>query len=545
MQEHHFDFAAISQQEKDIWADVLCAARETSIHSPFDLPCSVPLGTSKSRRDSSLAAVDRTITPSKRHSMTLFDAVDRNSSAHIHVQRTEDTDPIDEDEPRSPVVPASPMRKASLTTGTRSSILLRRASPIYRMAIDAQLVISEEIGLARKLADQHSGMHSPMTPTSASFRDRLSIRDSAVLKRRRSYVDVQSVKSHRSDSTASGVDYRAHREVGTGTASKRSSIAGSIKRGLSFGSTSDLLSLASPLMSTSDRPFAKPLTPAEEVSSDLTDDAVQKGHRNRLHRAEDTSAGEDDIDNKARAAHVPVAVAPPRQEPNSLVMRSMNRKSSLTNMTSLFMRPKAERTQSLPPTPSEVPARPNPATEASSTEGGSGNGGDSGFTTPSQCSDEGPSVSSFAFGNGYTNVQPASRPTLSTKKSMTFGRFRSMASSYGSSDFDAGAGSRRGSGLETDSGFTSAVSSPRAQLQSVPGSPVSESGLLPPIDGIATSSSRVASGPSTESLTHSSESSGHNPADTGRGGPLRRRSVRFLRLPGFTSISNKTSIPSK
>jgi hypothetical protein len=528
---------------------------------PFDLPCSVLLRTDKSRRESVLNPVEMIATPVKRNSLASYESVGASPSTPLErsASREESSEHYNEIPfPASPVTPATPLRRqTALPGGTPQSILLRRASPWHRVVIDDYLIFSEEISMARMSSEQLKTLPSPSTG-SGPIRNRLSMRDSSVLKRRRSYVDVNGFGHAR---TASASSHKEENRVSYATvSSKRSSLAGSIKRGLSlssqdgqqdpWASTPMLISgttLSSPVVSTT--VMAAPSSPTDMTASVLPYNTTSGGEQPRSSPPREDAAARRHVRSRSQGVPNQTTFLSAQTE-----RQTVPRKQSLTRLSSLFGRPKAERAYSLPSSPS-VPKLPGLGADNDTTSNDREAPVEGYFESPHH----------NASGAGFSSVRPVIPPQTPSfmTRSLSFVKLASKGkgtSSNPNSEY-GGYDSRRNS-IETDPLASSAYSTPSADprgLESVPGSPSGEPGL--PLDemlvndsGAATGQKSDTRGPrssaSSEYGTDSSsvpktEASNRRP-DQGRdvngskpNPPKRRRSVRYF-IKGLTSITGNS-----
>jgi len=561
------------QQEKDVWATALCSARDNAVVLPFDLPCSIFTRPVKSRRDSAVLLSDHAATPVvKRNSLMSFDPVasspitplTRTPAQGIHTELPGDISiPASPTTPMTPMTPMTPLRRqTALPSGTPQTILLRRASPWHRTVIDEHLVFSEEISLARMSSDSRSMVPPSPKPASGGsiVRNRMSMRDSSVLKRRRSYIELQGFGGHaRTDSTASSSmkdDYRSFR---TPTSTKRASLAGSIKRGLSMSLHDDHVETwhtpamaANSLMSSpeiSAAPIAVPLSPQrltggklhEEPQQDITEPVVASDRQAQRH---------------VRSQSQGIPVRNPLETPQRTATGSLPRKPSLTRLGSFFGKAKTDGSHSLPSSPS-VNVIPRESTRTGhNTPLDSLDPNGSGYFQSRHQTDS----PIYTSGAGFTNIRPEmpSQPSFLTR-SMSFAKLKGKTgpTSGGTSESTGGWDSRRSS-VDADGLLSSSVystpSEPPHGLQSVPGSP-SESagrsldeavGSSAPLDAQAGQPrSRAPSDAGTEGSGRStSDSNDRRPGFTEDKGPKRRRSVRFLnsiKIKGLTAITGNTS----
>lgn len=507
------------------------------------------LRSDKSRRGSVLNPAELVATPLKRNSLALYEPVDASPSTPLGRSGAREETPHHQNEipfPASPVTPATPLRReVALPGGTPQSILLRRASPWHRAVIDDYLIFSEEISLVRLNSEQAKTMPSPSVG-SGPIRNRLSMRDASVLKRRRSYVDVNGLGHSRAVSTSSQKE--ENRMSFATVSSKRSSLAGSIKRGLSlsshdgqqdpWGASSSMLmsgsTLSSPVKSYT--PLAVPNSPVDTTASSWplnsakTLDAVPPGPRR------DGAQTQRHARSQSQGVSSQVVTSPERQ--------SLPRKQSLTRLSSLFGRPKAERAYSLPSSPS-VSNLPDADQELPD----QGQSTARGYFEDTHHHQNGV----YASGAGLSNVRPTTptqQPSFLTR-SMSFVKLASKGKetrSNPSSDY-GGYDSRRGS-VDTEPLASSVYSTPSGDhrgLESVPGSPSGLPGL--PLNEVVANefgatarpvaASNASSGHSTDTSTASKADHRPESGENSRPNqPKRRRSVRFLSsIKGFTSIT--------
>ena len=185
--EHNYDLAASCEAEKQVWAAALCAAREDNVVPPFELPSSVSLFAPRSRR-MSVTVAPTDFEPSspgtKRHTLA-------GLPSELSL-----TDIAREPEQIFQTPMSSPARMTFKSTPDRAersgrqSILIRRPSHGQRIHVDRGLmdVFSESCATARSKAQLSHTLFLPDVPPS-ELRDRLSIRESTMLRRRRSFLD--------------------------------------------------------------------------------------------------------------------------------------------------------------------------------------------------------------------------------------------------------------------------------------------------------------------------------------------------------------------
>ena len=571
--DHHFDLAMTCQQEKDVWATALCSARDNAVVLPFDLPCSIFTRPARSRRDSVVLLSDHAATPVvKRNSLMSFDPVASSPMTPLTrtpAQGTHADLPGDASIPASPTTPMTPMtpmtplrRQSALSSGTPQTILLRRASPWHRTVIDEHLVFSEEISLARMCAESRSVVPPSPKPASGGslVRSRMSIRDSSVLKRRRSYIELQGFGGHaRTDSTASPSMKDDYRSLRTPTSTKRASLAGSIKRGLSMSLHDDhAQTWHTPAMATTSL-LSSPEISAAPITVPLSPQCLTDGKLHEEPQHENTASlapSERQAQRHARSQSQGIPYKNPLETPQRTVTGSLPRKQSLTRLGSFFGKVKTDGSHSLPSSPS-VNVIPRDSTRT-------------GQNTPLDPLD--PNASGYfqsrhqtdppiySSGAGLTNIRPEmpSQPSFLTR-SMSFAKLKGKTgpTTGGTSESTGGWDSRRSS-VDADGLLSSSVystpSEPPHGLQSVPGSPSEPAGRsLDEAVGTTTSLDTQAGLPRSRAPSDAgTEGSGRSTSDSydRRPGfaedklPKRRRSVRFLssiKIKGLTSITGHTS----
>ena len=189
LREHNFDLSASCEAEKAVWSAALCEARDEGVIPPFELPASVSPFAARSRRMSNapLPDVSGNIELAKRHSLTVTPnnapIVAENSPEPVADMLTDSaavSSPIHSD--------FGPLPRTAPSSG--STILLRRPSANTRTGVDRALldVFSESCAQARSKAQLHQALFLPDMPPS-ELRDRMSIRDSTMLRRRKSFLD--------------------------------------------------------------------------------------------------------------------------------------------------------------------------------------------------------------------------------------------------------------------------------------------------------------------------------------------------------------------
>lgn len=189
--EHNFDLAASCETEKDVWASAICAARDESTVPPFELPSSVSLFTIRTRRmsittqPSDFAPIEEA---NKRHTISGV-PLQFESQAQVLPSSPEDMYSTPAHSPSRSSFGSTPDRRP----GQPSTILLRRATYTQRWIVDQGLadVFSETCATARSKAQMNHALFLPDIPASA-LRDRMTTRDSTMLRRRRSFLDGRS-----------------------------------------------------------------------------------------------------------------------------------------------------------------------------------------------------------------------------------------------------------------------------------------------------------------------------------------------------------------
>lgn len=210
LRDHNFDLAASCETEKEVWSSALCQARDESTVPPFELPASVSPFAARPRRMSvtvpskvDMDASGSTMTPStsaaKRHTVA-FSPDEVGFSDFMPAKQTDEL----QDLTYSQAPAASPIKTHfgftpdRLARATPSTIWFRRASTSQRLIVDRGLidVFSENCATARSKAQLQ---HTLFLPESANgqgeVRDRLSMRDSTMLRRRQSFLDSRPSSS--------------------------------------------------------------------------------------------------------------------------------------------------------------------------------------------------------------------------------------------------------------------------------------------------------------------------------------------------------------
>ena len=338
--------------------------------------------------------------------------------------------------------------------------------------------------------------------------------------------------------------------------SKRSSLAGSIKRGLSlsshdgqdpWASTPMLISgttLSSPVVFHT--PLAVPTSPVNMTASALPHTLTTSTEKPRAAASRDDISGHRHV--RSRSQGLPSQLT---SVPAPVDRQSLPRKQSLTRLSSLFGRPKTERAYSLPSSPS-VPRLPDVGVDDDATPN------DREIATGGYF-DATHHNGIYASGAGFSNVRPG-QPTQSTSfmtRSMSFVKLASKGKGINSNpNSECGGYDSRRNSVDTDPLASSVYSTPSGDLrglESVPGSP-SELPALPIVDDFGVPAGQAVTHHGRRSIasseygtdtssTSKAEAADRRP-DQGRdidgtkpNQPKRRRSVRF-----FSSIKGLTSI---
>ncbi|WRT63185.1 uncharacterized protein IL334_000088 [Kwoniella shivajii] len=201
LREHNFDLAASCEAEKEIWAAAISQARDESVIPPFELPASVSAFPVRARRVSTAILGDFDATTAA----TSQAPTNRYSVSGIPSELDEMTATAgDISKPATPMV--SPIKTTfgftpERKSGQPSTILLRRASNNQRMLVERGLndLFSDIISTVRSRAQLQHTLFLPGNSNSmntSESRDRLSLKDSTMLRRRKSFLD------HRTRSTS-------------------------------------------------------------------------------------------------------------------------------------------------------------------------------------------------------------------------------------------------------------------------------------------------------------------------------------------------------
>lgn len=578
------ELAAACAEEKDVWAAALCEARDNATISPFDLPCSIAYGIDRARRESAYQPSEvqpSSATTPKRYSLAVTDF-----SMHMGMPQSSEF-PNDYgrevlEPPRSPVVPSSPMRREGIPLQTPSSILMRRASPLYRHSIDANLqdVISDECNIARATGRQFANDSFGIQPASAGGsgsgirRNRLSMSQSSVLRRRRSYVDVQSSPSTEtieSTQTITG-------NLGRAMSGYGNNVASSFKRGFSVSSQDG----TKPNKRLSAGSFETPSQTATDASSARTERPVSLADTWPSPPRRNLRTLSDDTTKMLSMGFVPPKDASHELNGRTKSLSGIARQRSMQNLTSL-LKPKHSRANSVPVSPIlGMTALSGSETDHEAGKNGAPDSLGSGATTPSHLGDYTTnSVDIFALGAGLTNVgypsSAASKPGLLTR-TLSYASQRRSRTSLISGDATLPS-SRRGSLDPVKAlALSPALNDTKSTLPSVPGSPAGSLNRLPakappnfaslPDEAAfassptgMTSTSLSSSPENTSAASNSGKYAASATSDSGSTNisdienpssstntmnppvpPKRRRSVRFFhRLNQFTTLSGSNS----
>lgn len=229
--DHHFEFVAACPQEKALWTKQLRLARTKFGPQSNELPSSLeevppkPPTPPISMRPLSLRPASRrntnTLQPSPVSDYVLVNPPARQSS----IGALENDELLQlataglafiasTETPTSPVMPdflppiPTPVQMKNLLEGDVSTILIRRASPNHRRMVDQSLhgVYFEECQSIRLSTQMKTPLFQPPKFTSESgaitARNKMTRRESVLVKRERSVVDVTAL--HSSNSTPKG-----------------------------------------------------------------------------------------------------------------------------------------------------------------------------------------------------------------------------------------------------------------------------------------------------------------------------------------------------
>ena len=176
--------------------------------------------------------------------------------------------------PKSPVSLSShgPSSANGLPMAT-STLLLRRATPAQRLVVDRGLldVFSDSCAQARSKAQLHHALFLPNAPRGHEMRDRLSMRESTMLRRRKSFLDSRA--------RTQSMDIAFTGEV-KGSIMDRPKSMGGTKRasqsGHARGHTEPPSTVTSPVRKMSHDTGADE-TPSTDLDADNADDAATAG----------------------------------------------------------------------------------------------------------------------------------------------------------------------------------------------------------------------------------------------------------------------------
>jgi hypothetical protein len=231
-----------------------------------------------------------------------------------------------------------------------STVVTHRASPMARANVDRYLgdVFSEECVACRTMSFHQHELFRPANSGSSNsslVRQRLALKDNHVLRRRRSDVDL---RPDRIPMDPVGKRMSLSRTFST-YAVKRSSVASSIKRGLSVGSHDGFTALA---------------LVAQEAAEERSIDSPEAGNSTDLNDSPRMDA--DDLVASPSATDFGLCLLPHRQAQQSSDTDPSNqggaptvvrRKSSFSNLIATVRKRPQSRARSMPASPN--PSRPN------------------------------------------------------------------------------------------------------------------------------------------------------------------------------------------
>lgn len=357
LRDHNFDLAASCEAEKDVWSAALCEARDEGVVPPFELPASVSPFAARSRRMSNVPLPDLSIMDvSKRHTLAVAP-----SEAEVAAAGAAESDTASQGTQPVPIFDSTPVSspiRASFGSlprvpNTTSTILLRRPSGNARLSVDRGLfdVFSESCAQARSKAQLHQTLFLPDMPSS-ELRDRMTIRDSTMLRRRKSFLDH---KSSSFDIAFNG-EVRGSVMPVRQTKSHHGRARGSRVRRGSLGGNESATEVGYSADETATSDFGGPhhhrraqsgMVPRPPTASSA---ALAQAHRYSMSDFEHSrpssvdlipnrSSGYQTLPSRARAHHAP----------------SLNRRKTASS-TNLKNSPAPPRTRSMPVSPSESPS---------------------------------------------------------------------------------------------------------------------------------------------------------------------------------------------
>lgn len=178
---------------------------------PFELPTSVAPFATRPRRVSAVGLQPPTIDTAISLSPLLDPANKRHTlAAYADFGAMDVPEPVAGEITTSPlavtdesVTPHTPISLSSHGLSSvsangqvtvTSTLLLRRATPAQRLIVDRGLldVFSDSCAQARSKAQLHHALFLPDAPNGHDMRDRLSMRDSTMLRRRKSFLDSRT-----------------------------------------------------------------------------------------------------------------------------------------------------------------------------------------------------------------------------------------------------------------------------------------------------------------------------------------------------------------
>jgi len=181
LRDHNFELAASCEAEKDVWAAALREARDEGVIPPFELPASVSPFAAKSRRMSAAHLPTYELNSPRRPSLDLDSSRAAESVGSVAMAQS------------TPLQMANTGLSAEMRSSQSSTVLLRRPSTNARLYVDRCLldVFSESCAQARSRAQLSQPLFLPDV-TSHDIRDRISMRESTMLRRRTSFLDHKS-----------------------------------------------------------------------------------------------------------------------------------------------------------------------------------------------------------------------------------------------------------------------------------------------------------------------------------------------------------------
>lgn len=188
-----------------MWTSALCQARDESTVPPFELPASVSPFAARTRRVSAAVSTDFAVPVSPTAKKSPLDSANKRHTVAVSPADMEypfSQSRVDEPTEYFQTPAPSPSRMSFSFTPDRTgrpgqplTILLRRASVTQRLSVDRALmdVFSESCSTARSKAQlQHTLFTSDASNRiveAQPVRNALGMRDSTMLRRRRSFLD--------------------------------------------------------------------------------------------------------------------------------------------------------------------------------------------------------------------------------------------------------------------------------------------------------------------------------------------------------------------